>query len=115
MMSTMAHLFGETDAGIDIRVENIDHEVDDHDHDPGLYHDPLHEGKITLEDAFVEQPADAGPSKDHLDDHRRVDHHDEVDAGQCQHRNQRVLEGVDGEHNVAGQPFQARELDVFAA
>src|SRR6266851_3366192 len=27
---------------------------------------------------------------------------DEVDAGQCQHRDQRVLEGVDRNHRVAG-------------
>src|SRR5437867_12685530 len=67
MMSTMAYLFGETDAVIDIRVENVDHEVDDHDHDPSLHHDPLHERKIALEDALVSHTADTGPSKGQIE------------------------------------------------
>src|SRR5215475_10806426 len=77
MVETMAHLFGQANAGIDVGVEEIDDQIDHHDHDPGLHDDPLHEREIALEDTLVKQPADAGPGKDHLDDHRCVDHHDE--------------------------------------
>src|SRR5271167_525283 len=115
VMSAMAHLLGEANAWIDIRVENVDDQIDHHDHNPGLHDDALHEREVALEDALVEQPADPGPGKDHLDDHRRVDHDDEVDPGQCQHRDQRVLEGVDRNYRIAGQALQTRELDVLAA
>src|SRR5271167_2850205 len=72
IVETMAHLLGQANAGIDIGVEDVDDQVDDHDHDPGLHDDALHEREVALEDALVEQPADPGPGKDHLDDHRRV-------------------------------------------
>src|SRR6266436_2173212 len=111
----MAHLLRQANAWIDISVEDIDDEIDHHDHDPCLHDNPLHEREIALEDPLVEQPADPGPSKDHLDDHRRVDHHDEVDAGQGEHWDQRVFERVHGEHDVAGQALQTRQLDIFAA
>src|SRR5712671_7971284 len=109
-VETMAYLLGQANAGIDISVEDVDDEGDDHDHDPGLHDDALHEREIALEDPLVEQPPDAGPGKDHLDDHCRVEHDDEVDAGQCQHRDQRVLEGVYRNHRVAGQALKARQL-----
>src|SRR5215813_11636007 len=115
MIETMAHLLGQADAWIDVGVEKVDDQIDQYDHDPGLHDDPLHEWKITLEDPLVKQSADPGPGKDYLDDNRRIDHYDEIDAGQGQHRDHRVLEGVHGQHNVARQAFQPRQLDIFAA
>src|ERR1700730_10821643 len=115
MFETITHLLGQANAWIDVGVEDVDNQIDHHDHDPGLHDDPLNEREIALENAFVKEPADAGPSEDHLDDHRRVDHDDEVDAGQRQDWDQRVLERVYCEHHVAGQTLQASELDVFAA
>src|SRR5436190_2190677 len=109
------YLPGQADAGVDVGVEDVDRQVDDHDHDAGLHHNALYQREIALEDTLVEEPADAGPGEDDLDDHRGVDHHHEVDAGQAQHRDQRVFEGVHGDHDVARQPFQARQLDVLAA
>src|SRR5437870_11173804 len=82
MVEIMAHLLGQANSWIDVGVEDVDDQVDHHDHDPGLHDDPLHEREIALEDPLVEQPADPGPGKDHLDDYRRIDHDDEVDAGQ---------------------------------
>src|SRR5882757_6451493 len=63
MVEIMAHLLGQANAWIDVGVEEVDDQVDHHDHHPGLHDDPLHERKIALEDALVEQPADAGPGK----------------------------------------------------
>src|SRR5271166_1552133 len=110
-MSTMAHLLGEANTRIDVSVKDVDDQIDHHDHDPGLHDDPLHEWEIALEDALVEQAANPGPGKDYLDDHRRIDHDDKIDAGQYQHRDQRVLEGVHGQHDIAGQALQTRQLD----
>src|SRR6185437_7065040 len=81
----MGTLSGEPDAWIDIGVEDVDEEIDQHDHDPGFHHDALHKREVTLEDSLVQQPADAGPGEDHLDDHRCVQHHYKVDSGQGQH------------------------------
>src|SRR5262249_62262104 len=69
----MQHLCGQADAGVDIGVENVDRQVDHDDHDPRLHDDALHEREIALEDALVEQPADAGPGEDDLDDNCGVD------------------------------------------
>src|SRR5690242_8690321 len=66
VVSTMAHLSGNANAGVDVRVEQIDNQVDQHDHDAGLHDDPLHEREIALEDPLIKQPADAGPGKDHF-------------------------------------------------
>src|SRR3974377_542531 len=92
MVETMAHLLGQANAWIDVGVKEVDDQIDQDDHHSGLHNYPLHEGKVALEDALVEQPPDAGPGKDHLYDHRRIDHDDEVDTGQGQHRDHRVLE-----------------------
>src|SRR6516164_4789282 len=56
--STMCHLCGQTNAGVDIGVEDVDDQIDRDDHDAGEQHDPLHQREIALEDPFVEQPAD---------------------------------------------------------
>src|SRR5579884_732986 len=111
----MTHLLGQADAGVDVGVEDVDEQVDADDHDAGLHDDALHKRKIALENAFVEQAADARPGEDDLDDDGGVDHHDEVDAGQGQHRDQRVLEGVNRDDDVARQPLEPGQLDVLAA
>src|SRR5260370_13587925 len=111
----ITYLPGQPEAGVDIGVEDVDDQVDHHDHNAGLHDDSLHEREVALKNALVQEPADARPGKDHLDDHRRVEHDDEVYAGQGEHRNERVLEGVHRDHDVAPQALQPGQLDVFAA
>src|SRR5215813_3143 len=94
MVETMVHLLGQANAGVDIRIENVDDEIDDYDHDPGFHDDALHEREIALKDALVEQSANTGPGKDHLDDDRGVDHDDKVYPRQGQHWYQGILESV---------------------
>src|SRR5262249_42958372 len=94
MVETMGHLFSQANAWIDVGVKEVNDQIDQYDHDPGLHNDPLHERKIALEDTLVQKPTNAGPGKDDLDDHRRIDHHNEIDPSQGQHRDHRILEGV---------------------
>src|ERR1043165_8618974 len=99
--TAMAYLFAQPDARIDVGIKDIDRQVDQHDHDAGFHDDPLHERKIALEDTLVEQPSDPRPGENDLNDHRCIDHHDEVDPGQSQYRDQRVFEGVHRDDDVA--------------
>src|SRR6267143_4702418 len=57
MVEIMANLPGQANTRIDVGVEDVDDQVDHHDHDPGLHDNPLHERKIALEEPLVEQPA----------------------------------------------------------
>src|SRR5512132_4188662 len=93
----------QPDARIDHGVEDVHDEVDAHDHDAGHDDHALHQRKVALEDALVEQAADPGPREDHLDDDRGVDHHHHVDAGQREDGNERVLERVHGDDHDVGQ------------
>src|SRR5258705_12880731 len=111
----MASLSGQPDAWVDVGVEDVDQKVHEYDHDASEHNDALYEREIALEDALVEQPPDAGPGEDHLDDDGGVHHHDQVDTDQRQYRHQRILEAVLGDDDIARQALQARELDVFAA
>src|SRR5688500_3891085 len=58
----------EPDSRIDEGVEDVHDQVDADDHEAGHDHHALHEWEVALEDALVEQPADARPREDHLDD-----------------------------------------------
>ena len=53
----------------------------------------------------VQQAPHAGPREDGLHDHGHVDHQDEVDAGQGEHGDQRVLEGVLADDQRLRQPL----------
>src|SRR5213592_4101758 len=81
----------EPDSWVDEGVEDVHDQVDRDDHEAGHDHDALHEREVPLEDALVEQAADARPREDHLDDDGGVDHHDHVHAGQREDRDERVL------------------------
>src|SRR5215475_109185 len=96
----------ESDPRIDEGVEDVHEEIDPDDHEPRHDDDALHQGKVALEDAFVEQAADARPREDDLDDDGGVDHHDHVDAGQGEDRNEGVLEGVHGDDDEVGQALE---------
>ena len=65
---------------------------------PPMHHHALHDREVAEGDALVEQPADARPGEHGLDHDRDIDHDDEVDAGQRDHRDQRVLERVLADH-----------------
>ena len=82
---------------------------------PPKQHDGLDDREVAEGDALVEQPADAGPGEHGLHHHGHVDHDDEVDPRQRQHRDQGVLEGVLGDDEGFGQALEAGELDVLRA
>src|SRR2546427_1623149 len=105
----------EPDSRVDEGVENVYDQVDPHDHEAGHDHDALHQREVPLEDPLVEQATDARPREDHLDDDGGVDHHDHVDAGQREDRDERVLERVHGDDHDVRQPLEPGELDVLAA
>src|SRR5215468_7919289 len=92
----------QPDAGIDVSVEDVDQEIDEHNHDAGQYDNALHEWKIPLKDTLKQQSADARPCEHHLDDDRGVHHHHQIDSRQRQYRYQRVLEAMLGDDDVAG-------------
>src|SRR5689334_14533030 len=52
------------DPRVDDGVEEIDHQVDDHDHGAREQHGGLHDREVAEGDALVEQPADARPGED---------------------------------------------------
>src|SRR5215467_14262023 len=60
-VDTMAHLFRQANARINIRIEQIDDQIDQHDHDSGFHDDPLNEREIALENPLIEEAADARP------------------------------------------------------
>src|SRR5215472_16554639 len=105
----------QANAGVDNRVEDVDHQVDDDDHGAAHQHDPLDHREVAECDALVEQSPDPGPCEHDLDDGRHIDHDDEVDTGQCQHWDQRVLERVLGDHQHLRQTLEPGELDIFRA
>src|SRR2546422_5466113 len=105
----------EPDSRVDEGVENVYDQVDPHNHDAGHDHDTLHEREVALEDALVEEATDARPREDHLDDDGGVDHHDHVDAGQREDRDERVLERVHGDDHDVRETLEPGELDVLAA
>src|SRR5882672_7307120 len=74
-----------SDPRVDHGVEDIHHDVHDDDHGAAQHHRGLHHREVAERDPLVEQPADARPGKDSLDDHRHVDHQHEIDAGQGEH------------------------------
>src|SRR5229473_5614196 len=87
----------QPDAGIDQRVEDVDQQVDDHNHEAAQDHHALDDREIAEGDALVKEPPDTRPGEHHLYHHGYIDHDDEVDAGQRQHRDQGVLERVLGD------------------
>src|SRR5262249_34075604 len=100
---------------IDHGVREVHREVDDHDHEPTEDDRRLHHGEVAERNALVEQPPDARPREDSLDYDGDIDHEDEIDPGQRQHRDQRVLEGVLADDERLRQPLEPRELDVLGA
>src|SRR5262245_57097081 len=94
------------DPGIDHGVEHVDEQVDNYDHGAAQDDGSLDHGEVAEGDAFEEEPAHSWPRKHRLDHHGDVDHDDEVDARQRQHRDEGVLEGVLGDDQGFGQSLQ---------
>src|SRR5262245_51953982 len=105
----------EPDARVDERIENVHDEIDRDDHEASHDHHALYQREVALEDALVQEPADARPGEDDLDDDGGVHHHHQVDAGQREHRDQRVLERVHRDDHEVRQALEPGELDVLAA
>src|SRR5262245_4485073 len=55
------HLPRKPDTGINIGVQDIDDEVQHHDHDPGHQYHTLDHGEISIGQTVVEQLTHAGP------------------------------------------------------
>src|SRR5216683_5785731 len=100
---------------IDDGVEHVDHQVDDHDHHAAEQHGGLDHGEVAESYPFIEKPANTRPGEHRLHDHRHIDHDHEIDAGQRQHGDEGVLEGVLGDDQRLRQSLEARELDVLGA
>src|SRR5439155_10856917 len=105
----------QPDARIDHGVQDVDEQVHDHDHEAAQDHDALDDWEVAEGDALVQEPPDARPGEHRLHHHGDIDHDDEVDAGQREHRDQRVFESVLGDHQGLRQAFQPGQLDVFRA
>src|SRR6266851_618392 len=105
----------QPDARIDHGIQDVDEQVHDHDHEAAQDHDALDDREVAEGDALVEEPPDARPGEHRLHHHGDIDHDDEVDAGQREHRNEGVLEGVLGDHQGLRQALEPGELDVFRA
>src|SRR6266567_1805824 len=105
----------QPDARIDQRVQDVDEQVHDDDHKAAQDHDALDDWEVAEGDALVEEPPDARPSEHRLHHHGDIDHDDEVDARQRQHRNEGVLERMLGDHEGLRQAFQPGQLDIFRA
>src|SRR5229473_899478 len=105
----------QPDARIDHGVQDVDEQVHDDDHEAAQDHDALDDWEVAEGDALVQQPPDARPGEHRLYHHGDIDHDDEVDARQRQHRNEGVLEGVLGDHQGLRQALEPGELDVFRA
>src|SRR5216684_4218696 len=103
----------QPDARVDHGVKDVDEQVDDDDHRAAQDDDALDDREIAEGDALIEQPPDARPGEHDLHHDGDIDHDDEVDPGQGEHRYERVLEGVLGDHQGLRQPLEAGELDVF--
>src|SRR2546425_498043 len=102
-----------SDPRVDDRIEDVNQEIGDHDHGAAHQDVRLNDGEVAEGDALEEQTADARPGEDRLHDDRRVDHDHEIDPGQRDDRNQRVLERVLGDDERLRQPLEPRELHVF--
>src|SRR5438046_1854802 len=114
-VSAAARLPFITDPRVDDGVQEVHREVDGHDHRAAENDRRLHDGEVAERDALVEQPAHPRPREHGLHHHGDVDHQYQVDTGQRQHGNQRVLEGVLTDDEGLRQPLEPRELDVLGA
>src|SRR2546422_2597591 len=93
-VSVAARLPFIADPRVDHGVHEVHREVDGHDHHAAEDDRRLHHGEVAEGDPLVEQPANAGPGEHGLHHDADVHHEHEVDAGQREHRDQRVLERV---------------------
>src|SRR3954453_3360935 len=102
----------QSDTRINDRVKDVNQKVHDDDHRPAQDHDSLDDREVAERDALIEQPANAGPGEHGLDDDSDIDHNDQIDPGQRQHRDQRVLKRVLGDDQALRQAFELCQLDV---
>src|SRR5262249_5623364 len=105
----------QSDTGINHGVENVNQQIDHYDHGTAHQYNALDDREVAEGDAFIKQPADAGPGEYDFDDGRHIYHDHEVNPGQGQHWDQRVFEGMLGNHQRLGQALDARQLDIFRA
>src|SRR6516162_3011870 len=105
----------QPDAGVDHGVQNVDHHIHNHDHSAAQHHDALDHREVAKSNSLIEEPPDTWPGEHGLHHHRHIDHDHEIDPGQCQHRDQGILESVLGDDQGLGEPLDPCELDIFRA
>src|SRR5216684_1256525 len=105
----------DAQARVDGVVEQVDDQVDD-DEEKGDQHEiGRHDGNIGKADRLDDEDAHAGPLKDGLGDDGEGDDRAELQPGDGDHRNQRVLERMAEIDGAVGEAAGARELDVVGA
>src|SRR6516162_10505805 len=82
----------QSNARIDHGVDDVDQQIDDHDHGAPHDHHALYHREVAEGDPLIEEPPDPGPGEHGLDDDRDIDHQNKIDPGQGQYRDQRILE-----------------------
>src|SRR4051812_17782342 len=80
----------QSDPRVEVAVEDVDHEVDQHE--PGRDHQyrRLHDAVVAVGDRVDEQPPDARPREDGLDDHGAAEQRAELEPDDRHDRDERV-------------------------
>src|SRR5512132_1067374 len=85
---------GEADSGIQVAIEQIHKDVDEHEEDRNHEHASLNERVIALHDRRKQHPADAGDGENLLDDDRAAEQLADLDTEQRHDDDQPVLQDV---------------------
>src|SRR5215510_13513980 len=93
-------------AGVEERVERVDGEVhDDHDRDDEEI-DTLDHGIVALVDGIEQESTHARQAEDRLEDHGTPEDLRDLDAEDCDHGNQSVLQAVLQHHAALVDAFR---------
>ena len=84
----------EADLGVEVAVDDVDDQVDEHERGGGDEHDALDHREVLLGDGLEDVLADAGQREDLLDDQRAAQQVAELDPDDGDRRAERVLQGV---------------------
>src|SRR5262245_1834829 len=103
------------DAGIEVPVEEIDGEVDDHEENRDEEDGALGHGIVALVDRPEHETAHAGEREHFLDDHRAAQEDAGLEPGHGDHRDERVLERVLQDHAPPGQTLGGSRAHVLRA
>src|SRR5437773_5397445 len=101
------------DARIEIRIGEVDQEVEAHDHRRDDQVHRLDDRVIEPRERLKEEEADARQAEDRLDDHRAAEVERRLEADQADHGDQRVLERVAEDDRPLAETLRPRRADVL--